>query len=58
MKRSILLTIRNWKEDKNFIAYVPELKIASQRKTREEAIKRVKEAVDLFIENTKRRGGS
>lgn len=56
MDKTILLTIRNWKGRKKFIAYTSELNIASQGKTEEEANKKLKEAVDLFIENAKKRG--
>ena len=45
----LFLTSKIWKEGKYYVAYNPELEVASQGKTLEEADKMLKEAVDLFI---------
>lgn len=52
----IFLTTKVWREGKHYIAYTPELDIASQGKTSEHAEKRLREAVAILIEETKRRG--
>lgn len=49
MKNRILHTVI-WKEDRLFVAKFLELELASQGKTKEEALKNLKEAFDLFIE--------
>lgn len=40
-----------WKEGKIFVAKFLELELASQGKTKEEAIKNLKEALDLYLED-------
>lgn len=40
-----------WKEKKLFVAKFLELELASQGKTREEAVKNIKEALDLYLED-------
>ena len=50
------MTTKNWKEGKHYIAYTPELDIASQGKTPEQAERRLREAVDIFLEETKKMG--
>ena len=52
----MFLTTKNWKEGHHYIAYTPELDLASQGKTPEHAEKRLREAAALFIEETKRMG--
>ena len=52
----LFLTAKIWKEDKYYVAYNPELEVASQGKTSEEAEKMLKEAVSLFIETAKKIG--
>lgn len=52
----IFLTTKTWREGKHYIAYTPEMDIATQGKTQGEAEKRLHEAVALFIEETKRMG--
>ena len=52
----LLLTTKIWKEGSHYIAHTPELDLASQGKTSEDAEKRLREAVALFIEETKRMG--
>ncbi len=39
-----------WKEEKIFVAKFLELELASQGKTKDEAIKNLKEALDLYLE--------
>ena len=52
----LFLTIKIWKEGTHFIAYTPELDVASQGRTPAGAEKRLHEAVTLFLEETKRMG--
>ena len=52
----LFLTSKIWKEGKYYVAYNPELEVASQGKTLEEADKMLKEAVDLFIGTAKKIG--
>ncbi len=40
-----------WKEDKIFVAKFLEVELASQGKTKEEAIKNLKEALGLYLED-------
>ena len=50
MKAKQLHTIV-WKEGKLFVAKFLELELASQGKTKEEALKNLKEALDLYLED-------
>ena len=50
MKSQVLNTIV-WKEDKIFVAKFLEVELASQGKTKEEAIKNLKEALTLYLED-------
>lgn len=50
MKTKTLHTIV-WKEGKLFVAKFLELELASQGKTEQEALKNLKEALDLYLEN-------
>ena len=50
MKTKMLHTIV-WKEEKLFVAKFLELELASQGKTKEEAVKNLKEALDLYLED-------
>lgn len=52
----LFLTSKIWKEDKHYVAYNPELEVASQGKTFKEAEKMLKEAIDLFIKTAKKIG--
>lgn len=52
----LFLTVKTWKEGKHYIAYTPELDVASQGKTVEHAEKRLNEAVSVFVEEAKSRG--
>lgn len=50
MKKQMLHTIV-WKEDKLFVAKFLELELASQGETKKEALKNLKEALDLYLED-------
>lgn len=50
MKKQALHTIV-WKEDKLFVAKFLELELASQGKTKKEAISNLKEALELYLED-------
>lgn len=50
MKSQTLHTIV-WKENKIFVAKFLELELASQGKTRKEALDNLKEALDLYLED-------
>ena len=50
MKAKQLHTIV-WKEGKLFVAKFLELELASQGKTKEKALKNLKEALDLYLED-------
>ena len=52
MKKQTLHTIV-WKENKLFIARFVEFELASQGKTKEEAITNLKEALTLYLEDEK-----
>ena len=56
MKQTLFLTIKTWREGKHFIAYNPELDVASQGKTALEAQEHLSEALELFAETAKQRG--
>ena len=56
MKSKLLLTTKTWKEGKYFVAYNPELDVASQGNTLSEAQENLREAVSLFIETTRKMG--
>ncbi|HVF69795.1 MAG TPA: type II toxin-antitoxin system HicB family antitoxin [Xanthomonadales bacterium] len=55
MKKQVLHVI-TWKEDKLFVAKFLELELASQGKTKQEAVKNLKEALDLYLEDEKSGG--
>jgi len=42
-----------WKEEKGYVSKCPELGVASCGDTFEEAVKNLKEAVELYIENAR-----
>lgn len=50
MKKQALHTIV-WKEEKLFVAKFLELELASQGKTKKEALKNLKEALELYLED-------
>ncbi len=45
------LHVISWKEDKLFVAKYLELELASQGKTKQEAVKNLKEAFELYFED-------
>lgn len=49
MKKQDLHTII-WKEDKLFVAKFLEIELASQGKTKKEAVNNLKEALELYLE--------
>lgn len=49
MKKQVLHTIV-WKEEKLFVAKFLELELASQGKTKKEALANLKEALELYLE--------
>ncbi len=52
MKKQALHVI-TWKEDKLFVAKFLELELASQGKTKDQAVDNLKEALDLYLEGEK-----
>ncbi len=52
----LFLTTKIWKEGTHFIAYTPELDLSSQGKTPAQADQRLRETVEIFIDETKRLG--
>lgn len=56
MNIQLFLTSKIWKEDKHYLAYNPELDVASQGKTPEEAQIMLRDAISLFIETAKGMG--
>ena len=56
MKDKINFTSQIWQEGSMFVSYNPELSVSSCGKTIEEARKNLKEAVELFIEETEKMG--
>lgn len=56
MNIRLFLTFKTWEEDKYYIAYNPELDVASQGKTPEDAQLKLKDAISLFMETAKDMG--
>lgn len=56
MNIRLFLTSKIWKEGKYYLAYNPELDVASQGKTPEEAQIMLKDAISLFVETAKEMG--
>lgn len=52
MKTQKLSAVLNW-EDNMYVAWCPELDIASQGKTVENAVNNLREAVELYLEESK-----
>lgn len=50
---SIELTVFVWREGKWFVAYEPTSGVASQGKTVDEALKNLREALELYLEDKK-----
>lgn len=47
---SMKLTVKIWKDEKFYVARVPELGVTTQGRTKEEAKKNLREAVELHLE--------
>ena len=56
MNIQFFLTSKIWKEGSHYIAYNPELGVATQGKNFEHAQEMLKEAVGLFLESSKKLG--
>jgi predicted RNase H-like HicB family nuclease len=56
LNKHILVSEQIWKEGNMYSSYCPELDIASCGKTVKEARKNLKEAIEIFIEETKKLG--
>ena len=52
----LFLTYKVWREGKHYVAYSPELEVASQGKTREAAERMIKEAIRLFLDSARKKG--
>lgn len=52
METKKLSAVLNW-EDNMYVSWCPEVDIASQGKTVEEAVANLREAVELYLEETK-----
>ena len=48
---SMKLTVKIWKDEKFYVARVPELGVTTQGRTKEEAKKNLREAVELHLES-------
>ena len=51
MTQSVTFSAVLWKEDQLQIAWSPELDIASQGKTVEDALNKLREAIELYLED-------
>ncbi len=56
MKKQIIVSEQIWKEGKMYTAYCPEFDVASCGTTVAEAQKNLREALEIFIEETTRQG--
>ena len=56
MNKHILVSEQIWKEGNMYSSYCPELDVASCGKTVKEARKNLREAIEIFIEETKKLG--
>ena len=55
-KRELALTVQVWKEGATHVAYSPELDISSCAKTASQAKLRLREALELFLEEAQKTG--
>lgn len=55
-KKRIILTSVIWREGDVYVSKCPELEVSSCGDTPEEALKNLKEAVELYLENAKELG--
>ena len=56
MQKQIIVTEQIWKEGRMYTSYCPELDVASCGKTVNEARKNLREAIEIFIEETYKMG--
>jgi len=56
LNKHILVSEQIWKEGNMYSSYCPELDVASCGKTVKEARKNLREAIEIFIEETKKLG--
>jgi len=54
--KEIQLTTEIWKEGNMFVSYVPQLDVSSCGKTVDEARKNIREAAELFLEESEKAG--
>ncbi|MEA3421489.1 MAG: type II toxin-antitoxin system HicB family antitoxin [Acidobacteriota bacterium] len=52
--KTLKYTVVVWKEEKAYVSKCPELGVASCGDTFEEAVKNLREAVELYVENAKK----
>ncbi len=52
MEHRVRLAVLTWKEGDVFVADCPPVRIASQGDTEEEALNNLKEAIELYFEDT------
>jgi len=55
-KKRLILTSIIWREGNVYVSKCPELEVSSYGDTPEEALKNLKEAVELYLENAKELG--
>jgi len=55
-KKRLILTSIIWREGNAYVSKCPELEVSSCGDTPEDALKNLKEAVELYIENAKELG--
>lgn len=56
MKKKIIVSEQIWKEGNMYTSYCPELDVASCGRTVEEARENLKEALEIFVEETSKLG--
>jgi len=56
MQKQIIVSEQIWKEGRMYTSYCPELDVASCGKTVNEARKNLREAIEIFIEETYKMG--
>ncbi|MFH1253374.1 MAG: hypothetical protein V1664_03535 [Candidatus Uhrbacteria bacterium] len=54
--KEIQLNTEVWKEGKMFVSYIPQLDVSSCGKTVDEARKNIREAAELFLEESEKAG--
>ncbi len=53
----VTLTAAIWREDNEYVSLCPELGVASSGDSPDEALRMLKEAVELYLENARQLGG-